>query len=213
MFWRAQSREVKLAWTSVICSHTVLQLGKKDPEKRELQRQRRLAWSTDIMGSIKEEEWSWKNTDEGIRKDGTDARTDDTLCNKDKSWVNTWTPRKHTQGYLIIDRVVCMFKSSCQKTVFLRSDQKAKNVIKDTVKLLFLPWGKEAHCCYWVGFNDKEVPTSLNSPWNRPVRYIEFILQQFLVQVSKNQVVFQFWQDSSILVAPQAVVNPTRDRG
>lgn len=33
------------------------------------------------MGSIKKEKWNWKNTEEGIRMDGTD----DNLCNKDES--------------------------------------------------------------------------------------------------------------------------------
>lgn len=109
-------------------------------------------------------------------------------------------PEPHWNIFMVIWLLIMyvfMLNSSGEKMVFprcwsARGQQSDQGHSKIT---LFLPWDKEVLCCYWVWFNDKGIPTSRNSPWNRHVWYTNSVFQFFLVQLSKKQVVSQIWQD------------------
>lgn len=92
---------------------------------------------------------------------------------------------------------VFTLNSSCEKIVFPRcwSARDQQSDQGHTKITLLLPWDKTALCCSWVWFNEKEIPASRNSPWNRHVWYTNSVFQFFLVQLSEKQIVSQFWQD------------------
>ena len=85
-----------------------------------------------------------------------------------------------------------------RKLFFPDADQQEpKTVIRDTAKsLCFVPEIKRCLVVTEFGSMARRVPTSINSPSNGHVRYLDFVFQFFLVHVSKNQVVSHVWQDS-----------------